>query len=151
MFDALPCHYAQNNASIMCQSQKLCLPWKFLLLSIEVVLLCLQRVLSYLCFSYIFFYNLKTTSTSLMSWVRKKCSSNCLKNQQTGNDRNSDCLSIYSIYGVLYFLWKHDTFLAVYCTLLIIMMMIMIMNLHSVKTIEEYSKALSIKLKSMNK
>ena len=98
-----------------------------------------------------FFYNLKTTSTSLMSWVRKKCSSNCLKNQQTGNDRNSDCLSIYSIYGVLYFLWKHDTFLAVYCTLLIIMMMIMIMNLHSAKTIEEYSKALSIKLKSMNK
>ena len=35
-----------------------------------------------------------------------------------GNDRNSDCLSIYLIYGVLSFLWKHDTFLAVYCTLL---------------------------------
>ena len=35
-----------------------------------------------------------------------------------GNDRNSDCLSIYLIYGVLSFLWKNDTFLAVYCTLL---------------------------------
>ena len=31
---------------------------------------------------------------------------------------NSDCLFIYLIYGVLSFLWKHDTFLAVYCTLL---------------------------------
>ena len=31
-----------------------------------------------------------------------------------------DCLSTYLIliYGVLSFLWKHDTFLAVYCTLL---------------------------------
>ena len=35
-----------------------------------------------------------------------------------GNDRNSDCLSIYLIYGVLSFVWKHDTFLAVYCILL---------------------------------
>ena len=35
-----------------------------------------------------------------------------------GNNRNSDCLSIYLIYGVLSFLWKYDTFLAVYCNLL---------------------------------
>ena len=34
------------------------------------------------------------------------------------NDRNSDCLSIYLPYGVLSFLWKQDTFLAVYCSLL---------------------------------
>ena len=76
-----------------------------------------------------------------MSWVRKKCSSNCLKNQQTGNDRNSDCLSIYSIYGVLYFLWKHDTFLAVYCTLLIIMMMITIMNLYKLGYLKDSNAA----------
>ena len=37
---------------------------------------------------------------------------------EVGNDRNSDCLSIYLIYGVLSFVLKHDTFLAVYCTLL---------------------------------
>ena len=35
-----------------------------------------------------------------------------------GNDRNSDCLSIYLIYGVLSSLREHDTYLAVYCTLL---------------------------------
>ena len=35
-----------------------------------------------------------------------------------GNDRNSYCLSIYLICGVLSFLWKHNTFLAVYCTFL---------------------------------
>ena len=35
-----------------------------------------------------------------------------------GNDRNSVCLSIYLIYGVLSFPWKHDTLLAVYCALL---------------------------------
>ena len=34
------------------------------------------------------------------------------------NDTNSDCLSISLIYSVLSFLQKHDTFLAVYCTLL---------------------------------
>ena len=35
-----------------------------------------------------------------------------------GNDRNSDCLSIYLIYGVLSSLREHDTYLAVYYTLL---------------------------------
>ena len=35
-----------------------------------------------------------------------------------GNDRNSDCSSIYLTQGVLSFLRKHDTFLAVQCTLL---------------------------------
>ena len=35
-----------------------------------------------------------------------------------GNDRNSDFLSIHLIYGVLSFVWKHDTFLSVYCILL---------------------------------
>ena len=34
------------------------------------------------------------------------------------NDTNSDCLPISLIYSVLSFLQKHDTFLAVYCTLL---------------------------------
>ena len=34
---------------------------------------------------------------------------------------------------------------------LLMMMMMMIMNLYSAKTIEEYSKALYIKLKLMNK
>ena len=33
------------------------------------------------------------------------------------NNRNSDCLSISTVYYIS-FLWKHDTFLAVYCTLL---------------------------------
>ena len=35
-----------------------------------------------------------------------------------GNARNSDCLSIYLIYGLLSSLRERDTYLAVYCTLL---------------------------------
>ena len=34
-----------------------------------------------------------------------------------GNDRNSDCLSMYNVFNVLSLLWKHNTFLFVYCTL----------------------------------
>ena len=65
----------------------------------------------------------------LLSVYRKNSWERCLENDQVvitlvfpqqivGNNRNSDCLSIYLIYGARYFLRKHNIFLAVCCTLL---------------------------------
>ena len=62
--------------------------------------------------------SIEITRGNVVSKMIKRLSTLVFPQLIVENDRNSDCLSIYLMYGVLSFVRKHDTFLAVYCTLL---------------------------------
>ena len=64
-----------------------------------------------------YYQSTERTRGNVVSKMIKRLSTLVFPQLIVGNDRNSDCLSIFLIYGVS-FVWKHDTFLAVYCTLL---------------------------------
>ena len=65
-----------------------------------------------------YYQSIERTRGNVVQEMIKWLSTLIFPQEIVGNNRNSDCLSIYLIYGVLSFLWKHDAFLAVYCTLL---------------------------------
>ena len=65
-----------------------------------------------------YYQSIERTRGNVVQKMIKWLSTLVFPQQIVGNNRNSDRLSIYLIYGARYFLWKHNTFLAVCCTLL---------------------------------
>ena len=65
-----------------------------------------------------YYHSIERTRGNVVQKMIKWLSTLVFPQQIVGNNRNSDRLSIYLIYGARYFVWKHISFLAVCCTLL---------------------------------